>query len=344
MEINLPFDSSEQTMELIKLAALFFTRVNLLCPESNSEDYQLHREKMLEGFHALKENEIICIKETNDDVWLLARVAERLFKTKLPRANERIDNLLPVYELYAQKLLGDYFWLPEDRRNIIRELFTTFENAKYGAQLHYGYQIAASYDSICSNQHCISSNEFLQKDVERFLKIEGKLGRFRSMSHSHIPMSSLSLAPILLSNFSSLSYEDILEMRLKASDELKELRYYLSELSSKYDAEDKHLINAKEYIERDIQQKVKEFESKVCGLQVGTIQRALKGALAVSPVPMLTTFCTNIPAWISIGASAGIITADAALEYIKQKKELATDPLYFTVKLRKYGKGKGKNA
>jgi len=101
----------------------------------------------------------------------------------------------------------------------------------------------------------------------------------------------------------------------------------------------------KDFIERDINRAVKDFESKVHGFKVGTIQRALKSmANPLSYAPMLTTFIKEVPVWVAAGLSMGIITAEAALEYSKQKKELMTDPLYFTVKLNKYGKGKGKKA
>ena len=154
-------------------------------------------------------------------------------------------------------------------------------------------------------------------------------------------MNALYATPILLPDYSSLSYEEILEMRLQASDELQELRCYLSELSAKYDAEDATLAAAKDFIERDITRAIKGFESKVHSLRVGTIQRTLKSmANPLTYAPMLTTFITNVPLWISAGLSMGLITAEVALEYTKQKKELKTDPLYFTVKLKKYGKGK----
>jgi len=60
----------------------------------------------------------------------------------------------------------------------------------------------------------------------------------------------------------------------------------------------------------------------------------------LSYAPVLTIFIKEVPVCVAAGVSMGIITAEAALEYSKQKKELAADPLYFTVKLRKYGKGK----
>ena len=150
---------------------------------------------------------------------------------------------------------------------------------------------------------------------------------------------ALDATPIFLPNFSRLKYDDILEMRLKANDELRALRCFLSELSSKYDPDDHALATAKDFIENDISKSIKEFENKVFGLKIGTIQRALKNlANPLTYAPMLTTVFANIPTYISLAVSLGIITAEAALEYQKQKSELKADPLYFTVELKKHGK------
>ena len=329
MEINLPFDSSAQTMELIKLAALYYDRVNVLCPKFTNVKFQLNEQTLPYSMDRIKilrqngivEKKMIDVGMTSEEV--LHQVIELI----------KSEELEIITEQNIESFVCSHLVMESDD-SLERGLDVFFALAAFCS-----VQVIMLYNTICNNQNYTSSNQHYSQWMSKLLQSNGEKSE-HFVKTQHNLMTVFGTTPILLPNFSRLSYEDILEMRLKASDELQELRCYLSELSSKYDPEDKHLVTAKDFIERDINRAVKQFESKVYGLRVGMIQRALKAIPAVSTVPMVTTFCTNIPTWISIGLSAGILVADGLWEYTKQRQDLATDPLYFTVKLRKYGKGK----
>ena len=355
MEISLPFDSSEQTMDLIKLAALYYDKVNVVFPEvlenvSNNLPYFNH--EFLLSIKTLWENGVATVKafvpaydpKLSDvlmDDFLSAEMAEMF------RARGNKDDGLLQQTINDMQLIDGY-------RNIeCTKVLSKF----YNSNSYPGYQMVAFeycysllnilYTLFCNRQNCVSSserlgqwlNQMLQQWLQMLQQSSDNSKRFKGISHDLT--TALDTTPILLPNYSSLDYEDILEMRLKAGDELQELRCYLGELSSKYDAEDKQLTTAKDFIERDIRRAINQFESKAKGLRKETIQRALKSmANPLSYAPMLTTFIKEVPLWVSTGLSMGIITADAALEYSRQKDKLKDDPLYFTVKLNKYGKGK----
>ena len=348
MEISLPFDSSEQTMDLIKLAALYYEKVSVVCPED--EDGAWYSEQLFESTSVLQEAKVIlkkefnsmaCVKEfakhlaTIDDEsgWGWEQI-EKLFLDE--HFQNGFSHCSGIYRSQLEKQL-ESISLPE--------LISAFDDLDSSEMLfgfqwgHFMIQYAAIHHSLCDRQNCTSSNEYLLDVINQLMQMSGQSSHLKTTPAGI--MTTLNAAvPILLPNYSQLSYDDILEMRLKAKDELHQLRYYISILSSKYAPDDKDQTNAKLLIEGEIRQSIGEFESKVHGLRIESIQRMLKSTLAASPVPMLATFFTDIPALASIGASLGIITAVDTLEYIKQKKELKTNPLYFTVKLNKQGKGK----
>jgi len=177
------------------------------------------------------------------------------------------------------------------------------------------------YDLICTNQNCISSIGFSgQKDIP-----------------SELVTTLNTATPILLPNFSNLSYEDILEMRLKANDELLKLRSYVDKLSSeaKQALYDRSLMSVEDYIKNKINNEaIGELKRKVQALKRGTILRTIESALAASPLPVVATIFGDIPALASIAISMGVTVGINIGKYWDQKKDLITeDPLYFTVKL-----------
>jgi len=327
MEINLPFDSSEQTMDLIKLAALYYDRVNVVCPEDDS--FQLYDQKLLLPLVPLEMNRVIEKTALN----LQSSMAQ--FTVFLEDRNTGRE----ILRTFIRGMLDSDGFI-----NSLTWMLSQVRGSEDFAQLLGRYflsQLLAVYIPILNKQACISNNASVLSAITQLLqRSDMQLFQF---SKSLQDLMVINNTPILLPNFSNLSSEDILEMRLRANDELQELRCYLSELSSKYDAEDKQLTGAKDFIERDIKRAIQQFENKTKGLRKETIQRALKSmANPLSYAPMLTTFIKEAPVWVAAGVSMGIITAEAAVEYSKQKDKLKEDPLYFTVKLNKYGKGKGK--
>jgi hypothetical protein len=150
--------------------------------------------------------------------------------------------------------------------------------------------------------------------------------------------------PIILPNFYLMNTEEILNLRTYAKDELEEMRHYVDLLSSEYSPDDTKLENPEIFIKNKITPSIKQLEKMVYGLRVGTIQKALQNLKnPLSYTPLLTKFFTDIPSYISLSVSMGLIAAETVMEYIKQKKEISTNPLYFSVKLRRKIKNKKTN-
>ena len=193
------------------------------------------------------------------------------------------------------------------------------------------------YNKLCLGINTISSNNFvnhiiqlIHKDMDGHRKKSG-LGA----------VSKVNAIPIFLPNFYEMCCEDILELRYFAKDELDEMRFYIHNLSSTYAPDDSELIDANMFLESKIKPAIKTLESKVYGLKAGTIQKALKELKnPFSYTPLLTSFFIDISSHIALATSMGLIAADVGIEYLKQKKSIEADPLYFSVKLKDIAKNK----
>jgi len=328
MEINLPFDSSDQTMDLIKLAALYYNKVNVACPEIG--EFKLYNQELLDSTRPLVEQNVVALNRQIISMGASLNRGKNFvsnFRSTFSEIDVHFANASFVVESFAIHIHG---------KDAFDEMAIYLESSPRAALLlilsftHALVQTDLLYELAAKNINFITSSNFLQS-----LQQNGQ----QANTDPHDFITTLDATPILLPDFSNLEYEDILEMRLKASDELQQMRYYINTLALKYSPDDRNQTNAKSLIEGEIKQSIKEFQAKVFGLRSKTILQALKGAAnPLSYAPMLTTFFTDIPAMISLGVSMGIVSAATGLEYARQKKEIKTDPLYFTVKLKKYNK------
>jgi len=322
-------------MDLIKLVALYYDKVNVIYCNP------LHNQALLDRLAVFQQSGFLSCKpyelrNTLDDLRNFA--LERMFQNADVVNTEDYEQIVNGTDMCSH-IYSRLFGLFSEESRSLDEPQSHDNKAvmRYASIAHLSFQLFMLYGLVSRGKSCISSNKLLMQWLNLYLQQSNLHSSINTVTPEF--MTTLSATPILLPNYSSLGYDDVLEIRLKASAELQEMRCFLSELSMKYNPDDKQFATVKDFIERDIQRAVQDFERKVQGLRVGTIQRALKSmANPLTYAPMLTTFITDVPLWISAGLSMGLITAEAALEYSKQKKELKADPLYFTVKLQKYGK------
>lgn len=145
---------------------------------------------------------------------------------------------------------------------------------------------------------------------------------------------------ILLPNFSSLSIDDILELKNKANDELLELQSYIKDFSVnslKYDINSSDFNVLSQEIQFKLNQSVNLFKRKCQNMKYDIAQKIIndiKNPLSYSP--LLLSLFQNIPAHIELLASLSLISSNALLEYFKKSNELKNNPLYFTYQLSKY--------
>ena len=340
MKINIPFDNTKECIDSIKFSTLYYESVNVLCPENVEGIRHFHSKELLDTINILIGSKIVTIDSidfnTIDDNGFTEKFLPSLWNTSKGRISSFVDNIAKRNADYVQTING--FMKLNNEVN-----FTGFFEAEDNDDHKYiealcimvycNVQMHLIYQSICNRQSFISSNDFLKNCLETVYTSENKeLVKLKLPTNELIAQIAI---PILLPNFYHLEFADILDLRHFAKDELEEMRHYINLLSLEYSPDDKKFINIKILLRDKINPSIKQLENKIYGLRAGAIQRSLqslKNPLAYTP--MLTTLFTNIPSHVALAVSMGLIAAESGIDYLKQKKDIETDPLFFSIKLR----------
>lgn len=135
---------------------------------------------------------------------------------------------------------------------------------------------------------------------------------------------------ILFPDFSFLPMEEIYEIRLKAKDEIQQLDDYINHIKISDNDKD----NIEEFLKQKINPAVKELECKIKNLKLTILQKTLN-VRNITYMPLIVTLFPELPKGIALLISAGVISADALLEIIKEKNKIKQDELYFALKINK---------
>lgn len=357
MEINMPFDSSKKSIDTVKFSALYYDKVNIIC--ASSEDNVYFDNEILKSIEILERNQVVKLEFLDYDEINIREPQEwyskidfhdifnryknqygflyNEYETSINDFESKSKDLIKKIEIYKKDLNKTN---EEMTKNLIKETYENIvlcnagikacnESIEIKFKLHLCYQLWLFYLMISSNKSTIS-NELLQTTINQIYKQNNKY------TNSELISDTIS---ILLPNFYQMDFENILDLRYFAKDELQEMRFYINALSSEFSPDDIKLENPKLFIENKINPAIKQLESKIYGLRAGAVQRALQGLKDPRTyTPLLTTFFSNIPAHVSLAVSMGLIAVESGLEYLKQKKEIETNPLYFSLKLRNIDK------
>lgn len=149
------------------------------------------------------------------------------------------------------------------------------------------------------------------------------------------PLLTFDAFNISLPNLTKLSSYDVLEVRLKAKDELEALKIHISKFV------DKTLEQLKD--QKDLQALRNEYQSKVIIPTLKDVTDKLNGMkLKVGKSVFNTTAFGSVPLYFTLSdlmtktqallVAGGLTTLSAALEYYEQHKELKNNGLYLLYK------------
>lgn len=230
------------------------------------------------------------------------------------------ENRLRMFSASCDKAFEDYLYLYNG------DYIYSYECLKQYEWFRQYYYTVLNYmcNIIAVDENIITADSVLKNIVSKskMLKINKNITNV---------VAKTKVTEILLPDFFDLEYEDLLELQYYASDELDALRDYLYNMKQ-FEFEDE--VN--EYIRSKVNPSIKEFKAKVTNMKISLLQKAIRDLKnPISYLPLLTTFITDIDATIAGAVSLGIMGADLALEYLKEKNNVMSDPIYFTLDLNK---------
>lgn len=248
---------------------------------------------------------------------------KRVIVTGTPKAisNEMIESFANVF--------------PKEKIDelVARELNGHSEVAQfYCLLILYSFMLNDILAYICSGENIVSNSTFINRLIKTIYSDTENINEHKEC---HIALNTL---PILLPNIRDASMEDILEIRLNASDELLELRNYIDNLVQNISSEKFCSLSQQELqqlLNQKINPAIRQLERKMKDIKISAVQKFIKNmANPMYYAPMLTSLFTNISVHQTLLMSLGLITADSIMEHCKNKNSIKNDALYFSIKLR----------
>lgn len=319
MEITIPFESTYNMLDLIKLASLYFDKVNILCPMFDydkpyfSMDIYNHM-KILMDENVVNVDFVPIFNDSLSDKltdFVMNLVIESLGS----------EDTSEIFKLMNLEWISEFLMTTRPDDDPFVEWAMEAANNQF---FQIEFQITKTFELLCSGKNATSS--YITQP-----KIYNKItSQYLNKHNGNIAIEALS---ILLPNYKNLSFEDILDVRYHAKDQLLEMRAYIYELSKYNDFE--NFTDLQAYIKRKINKSIREFNTKITESKISFFQSVLHELKnPISYTPLLATFFGDISKQIALAVSMGLITADASLEYFKRRKKMKNEPLFFRFNIK----------
>ena len=209
---------------------------------------------------------------------------------------------------------------------------------------YYGHLLSALLRNLDAGEKVISTSKILDHllidyyNNDDFQETRVKLGKELNLEPS-IAFDAIRFA---LPNVSTLSMEDVLDIRDKLHSELESFRHYCKQLQLEFETAgvDSKYLRAKstEIVAAKINPAVEDLSKKLKGLNLSiplNLLKELKDPKSYSP--LLLSFTNNISNTYAILISLGLMTFSTAVDYYRSKKEIKNNGIYYLLKLKNYG-------
>lgn len=347
-EIYFNSDITPKAEREIKLLALYYDKINIVnyavyTPTFDTSDgkFEFAGSQALEfisksfrqDYKTLISEGIITITKKEDD---LENDYDKLFPSRISTIlNANKDIIFPKHPVES------------DGRIITQEVYHIM---KYMMDFEWGMPIQENYvwwyyalklkwflKLLIEGKNCISSSNNLNALFAKFMdestktnQTMGTKGYTKSLAFDALKFS--------LPNPDVLSFENILELKLKLKDELG----LFTQTINSIEVRNKELFNTDikdhEYqalffseIQKplsDLELKMKTLKSKAFRTFVDKLQNPNSYA------PLIGTVVASVPIQYTILASLGINSLQSYWEYAESKREVANNGLYFLLKIR----------
>lgn len=154
--------------------------------------------------------------------------------------------------------------------------------------------------------------------VRQALEELQKQSRWRSDLLAH------SVLDLLLPDFELESFDDVVELRTRLSEQLDDFRLQLGEASTQLQACNMSEMRAiaDDITNNRIAPALMELEKKLRLSNDKFFQRVFKGLIsAKSSIPLIGTVFVGLPLWLGVAVSAGATITEAAIETYFEKRE-----------------------
>jgi len=347
-EIYYNSDITPKSDNEIKLLALYYDKINIVndavyAPKfSNAngkfefdgvEDLQFIPKTFKEDYKVLIDENIIAITqrgENKEDEYekgfasKISDVVNSNYDLIFPNHPTEKDGKIITEEVYdIMKHMWDFEWGKPVETNLI--------------WWYYSLKLKWFLKLLIEGKNCFSSsnnlNNLFSAFIQQSTKSNSDLG-----TKGYTKSLALDALKINLPNPDLLSFDDILELKLKLKDELGLFYQTVNAIEVK----NKQLYNTdlkdNEYQSiffSEIQKPLNDLENKMKNLSSKTFRKFIeKMQNPKTYVPLIGTVVASIPIHFTLLSSLGLTTGLTYLEYKEEKREIENNGLYFLLKLK----------
>lgn len=202
---------------------------------------------------------------------------------------------------------------------------------------YYSFKLKWFLKLLIEGKNCLSSSNNLNNLFTSFIQESTKANQNLG-TKGYTKSLAFDALKISLPNPDSLTFEDILELKLKLKDELTLFNQTINSIEVK----NKELFNAdlkeNEYQSiffSEVQKPLIELEIKMKNLNSKTFRNFIeKMKDPKSYAPLIGTVVASTPIYYTLLASFGLTSYQSYSEYKEEKREIANNGLYFLLKLK----------
>ncbi len=333
---------SDKTIDEIKLLTLYYDKVNVV----NDSIYTI-------GFDKVSGEPIVIdlpFLPENFNIEYGLLIDEGILSTT--KRDETIKN-----DIFAQdisKLVNskeDYIFpfinSNKDTREITSEVFTILKSLlkyKPGEKInkefiwwYYAFKLNWSIKLLLEGKNCINGNNNLNYLFEH-LRNDIFIKNISIGKQSYTKSFAIDAIKLKLPNPSLMSFEDILELKLKLKDQLEEFSFTINTIELKcktlFGSDYITELEYKNIFYNEIKKPINELELKIKNLKSKTFREFvsnLKNPKSYSP--LIGTVYASLPLKYTLLTSFGLIALQTYQQYREEHREIENNGLYFLLQL-----------
>jgi hypothetical protein len=295
------------------------------------EDHQFIPKSFGSDYKILLDEKIVTItkrEENQEDEY------EKLFSERISKLlNSNESQIFPNHPTETDSRI-----ITEEVYDVMKHMF----NFEWGKPIekelvwwYYAFKLKWFLKLLMEGKNCISSSNNLNYLFSSFIRESSNPNLLVQGYRKSLALDALKIS---LPNPDVLSFEDILELRLKLKDELGMFRQVINEIEFRNKNLFSSIVDQSEYqvlFFNEIQKPLRDLEIKMQNLKSRSFRSFIeKMKTTDSYVPLITTVVASVPLKYAVLASLGLISVQSYLEYKEEQRELTNNGLYFLIKLQ----------
>lgn len=342
-EIYLNSNITPKTVDEIKVLALYYDKIHVVNDCIYRVGYDDRKNELIrvdldfipdtfkDDYHVLLEEGVLSITD-GDEIKNKDRFSKEI--SEIVNSNE--DFIFPIDKDKPNTRI-----ITEEVYDIINSLNKYSPDKGFDKQFvwwYYAFKLNWSLNLLLKGANCMNGSDnlnYLFKKLIEKLSLSNELYGNKGYSKS-IAVDAIKLK---LPNPSLLSFDDVLELKYRLSDELLEFSSLINSIESK----NKNLfgeleVSDEEYsaiFYNEIQKPLKDLECNLKNLNSKSFRGLIKNMQNPrSYIPLIGTVVASLPVQYLLLASLGVIAGQSYLEYKEEHRYLTNNNgLYFLLKI-----------